>query len=84
MWQNLNRLFSVPKGFGKFFPKNGTGSTTASAGKKSASGSSKIGGGGGRKPDFNGPGGPTWAMAGTTVAGVALVGYLMTKNSAGK
>jgi hypothetical protein len=67
MWEKVNRLFSIPKGFGKFYPK---GSTGASSSKRGLGGKSGGGGGGGR-PDNNGPDGPG---LGTKVAiGVSTV-----------
>jgi len=48
MWAQLNRLFSVPKGFGKFYPKGATKKTN-----KKSIGSGGGGGGGGGGPGKN-------------------------------
>lgn len=84
MWQNLNRLFSVPKGFGKFFPKGQAAPNMGTAGKKSATGSAKVGGGGGRKPEFSGPDGPQMKFIGTALGGVAVITYIATRDKTGK
>ena len=43
MWNTLGRLLSVPKGFGKFYPKGSAGK----AGKNKAKAGHGVGGGGG-------------------------------------
>jgi hypothetical protein len=48
MWAQLNRLFSVPKGFGKFYPKGATKKTN-----KKGIGSGGGGGGGGGGGPWN-------------------------------
>ena len=63
MLRRINKLFSIPKGFGKYYPKGGAGGGKGGgAGGSKKTNSSKAGpggGGGGGDPNFNMPeGGP--------------------------
>ena len=65
MWQQLNRLFSVPKGFGKFYPKGASKHSKKTTGGEGLGGSGGGGGGGGR-PNFVNEGKFIIAFAGVT------------------
>ena len=80
MWQNWAKLLSVPKGFGKFYPKG-------SAAK--AGGRAKGGGGGGSGGSGGGSGGPNkenWEhiLGATVTTSAAGLLYFALKPSSGE
>jgi hypothetical protein len=79
MLRRFARLFSAPKGFGKYYPK-GSETKGARAGKGNAGkGSSGMGGDGGKKPEFNMPeGGPV--RSALLAAGALGAWVLMSKD----
>ena len=75
MWAQLNRLFSVPKGFGKFYPK-GASKKTKKKGLSSGGGNGGGGwgpGGSGGKPEI-----PDGVRLPFAVAGVGMMYFMFS------
>jgi AFG3 family protein len=89
----FNRLFNIPKGFKKFYPKNGQaadaseGSTVGNASKVNKSNIGGGGGGGAKKGGANNKKQPEMGVGGwATIAalGLAPVLYAMSESTAGR